>query len=69
MTGVNGNPHQPQQNLPAQIDTNDSDALEALAKKVGVSREELLNVIAITGPQVSDVEDYVKNEGSPGTTP
>jgi uncharacterized protein YidB (DUF937 family) len=69
MASLNGNAHKPQNMSAQQIDTNDSDALEALAAKVGISREELLNVITITGTRVADVEDYVKNEGSPGTTP
>jgi uncharacterized protein YidB (DUF937 family) len=65
---MNSDTNEPQ-DASADIDTNDSDALEALAMKVGISREELLNVIAITGSRVADVVDYVKHEGSPGTTP
>jgi tRNA A37 threonylcarbamoyltransferase TsaD len=51
------------------IDINDGEALDALGKKLGISREEVLNVIAITGPGVSEITAYVKTAGSPGTTP
>ncbi len=51
------------------IDTHNGAALDALAKELSISREELLNVISIAGNRKGDVIDYMKKAGSPGTTP
>lgn len=51
------------------IDTDNGEALDAFAKELSLSREELLNVIQIAGTRKGDIVDYVKKAGSPGTTP
>ena len=68
MSDTQSMPEVPEVPGDATIDTNDSDALNSWSERLGISRDELLAVIDITGKRASDVADYVRNEGSPGNS-
>jgi hypothetical protein len=51
-----------------RIDINSSPDLDHWSQELGISRDELIKVVEITGDRSHDVADYLRIHGSPGNT-
>jgi hypothetical protein len=52
----------------SRIDIRQRADVERWTSKLGITVDELSKIIEITGNRASDVMDYLREQGSPGTT-